>query len=514
MRDKKEEQEEEASKPSVSATPTEESNCEYYDWNYRELRELGYREALKKVQSEEKPKTLPCKSFSYLLHSQNSTFVPEWNMVCDRLVMKATVQTAVSFGKFGGAFTFGIIADKYGRKTTFIIASMIYMISGPIIAWTRIYTIMLACRVGLGVAAIGVYQAAYSLLVEMCPPHLRSTLGVMFNQSYALGMVIISVIAYFVRPWRKLQLIICAPTYLLIYHMLVMPESPRWAYYSGRPLYAWSIVKSVMPPEKKKLLAEGRVSNIAPIKEKESFAAKFARFSEKTKAQLKYMKYGEVRTRLFLCWAIWCFTSMSYYALSITSGHLKIDSYLYTGLSGLVEGISYIIVVPLLKFLGRRGTGTFLLAGAGVAFVTLLFLPDDMRNTKMLFALLGRLCISSVFVAVIIHASELFPTVMRNTAIGTSSAWSHVGSTIAPYLVDYFVIYGWWVPNVMCGGTAFFSALLCQFLPETKDLVLYNTMEEFIEKCDSNPEERISLYHCFLLRMFKKRNPPATPQTS
>ncbi|KAI4500619.1 hypothetical protein M0802_004211 [Mischocyttarus mexicanus] len=494
-----------------SLSPDEWSNCEYYNWNYDELVNMGFDKALEKVTSDEKPEIIACKEYSYEIEYKDSSFVPEWNMVCERLVMKATVQTAVSIGKFVGAFIFGVLADKYGRKITYLVSCVIYMIAGPVIAFTHKYIIMLICRVGLGVAGIGIYQAAYSILIEICPPHLRSTLGVMFNQSYALGMILIAIIAYFIREWRILQIYISLPTFILILHMLAIPESPRWLYYSKHKARAWKMVEDFVSAEKKQLIAERRMSVAIRVEKK------LTRIQE-LKKSLGYLKHKEMSLRLILNWIIWGSTSMSYYALSITSGHLQIDSYLYTGLSGIAEGISYIIVVPLLSKLGRRGTSfSLLLCGSG-AFTILLILPTQMKMITMFTALFGRLCISSVYVAVIIHCSELFPTVMRNIAIGTSSTWAHIGSTIAPYLVDYFVIYGWWVPNSICGFTAFISALLTQVFPETKDLTLYNTMEEFISRCKANPEEQLSLKHSIVftilkkLKIIKKPTPKTTSQ--
>lgn len=40
------------------------------------------------------------------------SFVPEWNLVCERTALKSNVQVALSVGKFVGASTFGIISDK------------------------------------------------------------------------------------------------------------------------------------------------------------------------------------------------------------------------------------------------------------------------------------------------------------------------------------------------------------------------------------------------------------------
>jgi MFS family permease len=54
-------------------------------------------------------------------------------------------------------------------------------------------------------------------------------------------------------------------------------------------------------------------------------------------------------------------------------------------------------------------------------------------------AMVGRLCIGAVYAVIILYTAELFPTVNRNIAVGTSSTMSHVGSLSAPYIVDLLV---------------------------------------------------------------------------
>jgi len=64
---------------------------------------------------------------------------------------------------------------------------------------------------------------------------------------------------------------------------------------------------------------------------------------------------------------------------------------------------------------------------------------SDMTDTIMGVAMVGRLCIGAVYSVIILQTSELFPTVNRNTAVGTSSTMSHLGSLSAPYIVDLLV---------------------------------------------------------------------------
>lgn len=92
--------------------------------------------------------------------------------------------------------------------------------------------------------------------------------------------------------------------------------------------------------------------------------------------------------------------------------------------------------------------------------------------------MIGRLCIASVFAVVILYTSDLFPTVIRASAIGTSSTFSHIGSISAPYIVDLLGIVAWFIPTTICAGVALFSVLLTFMLPETKEKAITDSMED------------------------------------
>jgi MFS family permease len=53
--------------------------------------------------------------------------------------------------------------------------------------------------------------------------------------------------------------------------------------------------------------------------------------------------------------------------------------------------------------------------------------------------MLGRLGITAVYAVMTLHTAELFPTEIRNSALGISSTMAHVGSITAPYIVDILV---------------------------------------------------------------------------
>lgn len=81
------------------------------------------------------------------------------------------------------------------------------------------------------------------------------------------------------------------------------------------------------------------------------------------------------------------------------------------------------------------------------------------------------------FPTVYIYSGELFPTVVRNIGVGTSSMCARIGSMIAPFIATLNTVH-YWIPPVIFGLTPLVGALLCYVLPETLDCKLPDTIEE------------------------------------
>ena len=51
-------------------------------------------------------------------------------------------------------------------------------------------------------------------------------------------------------------------------------------------------------------------------------------------------------------------------------------------------------------------------------------------------AMVGKFLISMTFAIAYLYTAELFPTKVRNVAVGTASTFARIGSMSAPYIVD------------------------------------------------------------------------------
>ncbi|KAJ9574200.1 hypothetical protein L9F63_008456 [Diploptera punctata] len=478
-----------------------DESCSKYDWNYTDLARMTYEDALRYISTEQKPSAYACNSWSY----DGNGIVSEWDLVCDRIALKSTVQMAVALGKFLGAFIFGCVADRWGRKRSFTISCIVYIISGPVAAFAPHYLVFFFARLALGMSGSGTYNCGFTLLTEFCTKKRRTLLGILYNMSYPLGMMLLPVIALYIENWRMLQLAISVPAFILILQICVLPESPRWLISQGRRDEALKIVKRITKKSK-----EVTVSVIAQEtnNEKKEYVKQASPSTSKTnddnepwykrtiaavKKLLLIFANSELRKRLLICHFAWCVTAMTYYSLALNADNFTADRYVYVAIAGAVEAVSYLLPIPMLKYSGRRLTSVLLYAVSGAALLSILSIPQDMPNVIMGVAMLGRLCIGAVYSVIILQTSELFPTVNRNTAVGTSSTMSHLGSLSAPYIVDLLGAQAWYIPSTICGAAVLIAGLLVLMLPETKDKELCDTVEEIMEK---SSKDKVSMKNC------------------
>lgn len=98
-------------------------------------------------------------------------------------------------------------------------------------------------------------------------------------------------------------------------------------------------------------------------------------------------------------------------------------------------------------------------------------------NLFVAMASIGVVSSFMLFVVCYLYCSELFPTVIRNAAIGFSSMVARVGSMAAPFVVESGTTANW-LPSVLFGVFPLMGGFLTLLLPETKNCALMTTVEE------------------------------------
>jgi len=71
-------------------------------------------------------------------------------------------------------------------------------------------------------------------------------------------------------------------------------------------------------------------------------------------------------------------------------------------------------------------------------YMYILF-PPEMIWLPVTIGMIGKFLISMTFAIAYLYTAELFPTIVRNVAVGTASTFARIGSMSAPYIVDLLV---------------------------------------------------------------------------
>ncbi|POM65998.1 Major Facilitator Superfamily (MFS), partial [Phytophthora palmivora] len=144
-------------------------------------------------------------------------------------------------GMIGSLLT-GRVSNKFGRKPT-MMANCLFMIAGGAIqATSNTITIFTVGRVFAGIAAGGSTAVIPGFIGEICPPHLRSKLGVCFQISITLGHLFVAITFFFASTstgWRYIAgfPIVLASLFLLL-APIVLVESPAWLLMVNKPKQA------------------------------------------------------------------------------------------------------------------------------------------------------------------------------------------------------------------------------------------------------------------------------------
>jgi len=130
-----------------------------------------------------------------------------------------------------GAFLFGLMADRFGRRVTLMVDIIAYSVFELGSAFAPSLRSLLIMRALFGVAMGGEWGVGAALAFETLPAEGRGFFSGLLQEGYAVGYLIAS-LAYgtvfrFVG-WRGMFVIGALPAFLVIYIRTKVDESPAW----------------------------------------------------------------------------------------------------------------------------------------------------------------------------------------------------------------------------------------------------------------------------------------------
>ncbi len=130
-----------------------------------------------------------------------------------------------------GAFVFGLLGDKFGRRIPLMADIIFYSVIELMTAFAPNFTVFLILRALFGIGMGGEWGLGASLAMESLPTATRGLFSGILQQGYAVGYLLAAVVYWIVFPlfgWRGLFVAGALPALLVIYIRAHVPESPIW----------------------------------------------------------------------------------------------------------------------------------------------------------------------------------------------------------------------------------------------------------------------------------------------
>ncbi|XP_063078493.1 organic cation/carnitine transporter 2-like [Engraulis encrasicolus] len=407
--------------------------------------------------------------WKYSKEVYQSTIVTEWDLVCEHEQKEPLTSSIYFLGVLVGTFISGQLSDRYGRRPVLFGTMVMQTLTIFIQIFSPSWEAFTAIFFFVGASGFSNYVIAYVLGCEMLSPATRvmfCSLGVFMASG--VGQMLLPFFAYYLREWRLLIIPMAASGLLYIPLWWVIPESPRWLLSQGRV------------EEAEAILRKAARMNRVPVPEviftpDEVLEAKAKQ--DKKHNMLDILRSCNAVILILICSTLWMVITMSYFALLLNTTNLHGDPYFNFFLSAVVELPAYVVAMLLLRYCPRRfcQSSTLFLGGSVILFIQLV--PPDLPEVAILLEMVGKFGITTAFCVVYAVTSELFPTVVRNMAMGTCSMSARIGTIISPFII-YLGSYYKYIPYLLIGSLAVFSGMLCYMLPETSGQVLPETIEE------------------------------------
>ncbi len=339
------------------------------------------------------------------------------------------LQTGTFFfvGMLIGAFVFGRLADRIGRRPVLMMAVVIDAACGVASAFAPELTWLLVLRFLTGIGVGGTLPVDYTMMAEFLPSDRRGRWLVLLESFWAIGTICLALLAlvalsYGDQAWRVIFLVTGIPALIGVVLRFYIPESPMFLNRNGKSDEARKVLQRVARTNGKSVDIPALHAEVVERK------SVFALFS------------GSFRRRSFALLAAWALISIAYYGVFVylpiklsAEGFAFMRGQVFLVVLAIVQLPGFALSAYGVERWGRKPTliGFLLLSAAGCMLYSLGTSPALVVGSTLLmsFSLLGT------WGALYAFTPEVYPTDLRATGMGMAGAVARFGGLFAPAII-------------------------------------------------------------------------------
>eukprot|EP00475_Leptophrys_vorax_P007618 TRINITY_DN14820_c0_g3_i3.p1 TRINITY_DN14820_c0_g3~~TRINITY_DN14820_c0_g3_i3.p1 ORF type:complete len:402 (+),score=95.76 TRINITY_DN14820_c0_g3_i3:532-1737(+) len=385
------------------------------------------------------------------------------------------------------------MSDKYGRRVGFSALSSIVGFFGLISAFSPSIEALLVLRFIVGVG-LGASPVAFALVTEYLPTKYRAKILVLSSIFWSIGAIFEAALAWMIIPtggWRLFLAVSSVPMWILFALTPLVPESIHYLHVKGESEKAVALIQEAVlhnSRSKKVVISKPDSIDMSKIKLKTASVEVLSIIS-----QLRILLQNPMLRTTACLWAIWFVDSFAYYGVTFLTprffGVSSGDQFKLVFISTLAEFPSVLFSFLTIDSFGRKMS---LMVSFGLGCFPLLVLTLQLSSNQafeIVLLFISRMMISSAFNVTYIYTSEVYPTIIRTTALGGASAMARIAGITTSFIsedVDTRLATG------LFGVSALLATCIAFFLPfETASKDLPEHLEEIVELTEFRPKKSL-----------------------
>ncbi|XP_075723995.1 organic cation transporter protein-like [Rhipicephalus microplus] len=413
------------------------------------------------------------------------SIVVEWNLVCGRKWIVSALRAAYTAGGFAGAPVAGIAADRIGRRPVLCLWLVLLFFAGTMLVFALTVPVFAALRFLLSAGAAGVIVASHVLLFEVTGARYRASYYAVAIASGILAADVYSELIYVCIPnWHLAQVAFMIPSCGMIVAVYLMEESPCWLVAVSEMRYAESVLawaagaNNIEPSMFRRRLSRLRIElnqqNEQPAMQQEPEGAVVSEHEVRVSDLLSKQHLRRRSAVIFGCW----FLVFGAFAHFTTTDVLRKSELARIALV-LLRLPCIVADIYAITRAGRRLSLGFSMLALSVVATALSVAELFGASAKLSTALVisGLLAFDLSAVTLFAFSAELYPTVLRGTALGCCYMSGRLGAFVAPFvnLIPSPPLRS--VAYAVSAAMLLVLSVMAFALPETRQLPPSNTMQ-------------------------------------
>mgnify|MGYP001626146312 FL=1 len=407
-------------------------------------------------------------------------------------IQMGLLNSSALVGMFVGALIVGNYADKIGRRALYVIDLVFFVFFGLLTALATNITELILFRFFLGIGIGADYPVSSTYVAEFSPKKTRGKLVTTTFMFWGIGSILaaiigfsfgrfeyIDILGYHVDSWRLMLASGIIPAFIVLLLRHTMPESPRWLLSNSRKEEANKIINDIR--EKYGLDYSQDLSLVEPER----------------KGKVSELLGPKYRRRTLFAWIPWFFMDIGVYGVGISIPYIlenigfkgttiidKVNSIFGTVILDIFILIGFVFAIFIIEKIGRLKLQEIGFIGMGISLIALgLYYYNGLAIVMAALAMYLLYENAGPNVTTWVIPTEIFPTRLRATAQGTSSAVSRLGAIIGTFFFPVLVFaYGWSFTFFLIAVVMFLGFLFTLILGiEAKGLTLEESSKLFLE---------------------------------